>query len=199
MRSSASRCAGDSIPTVLASLPAFAAWRFVGAVDGFEVVYAGRNRLRGHTSAVEDGQAYAVRYEIEFDDCWRTREAHVVSDTVSGSRETRLRSNGEGRWTVDGQKAPQLDGLLDVDLEASACTNTLPVHRLALPVGDVVEAPAAWVRALDGSVARLEQTYRRLDDRRYEYTAEGGAFSGVLSYDAAGLILDYPGIAVRAA
>lgn len=92
--------------SVFTDLPGFAAWRFVDVVDGFEVVYAQPNLLRGHTSAVEDGQAYAVRYEIALDDRWRTREARVVSDTVAGPRETLLRSDGEGRWTVDGMHAP---------------------------------------------------------------------------------------------
>ena len=182
--------------TDFADLPAFAAWRFVHVVDGFEVVYAQAGRLRGHTSAVEDGQAYAVRYEITLDDRWRTREARVASDTVAGPRETVLVSDGEGRWTVDGEPAPQLDGLVDVDLEASACTNTLPIHRLPLPLGEVTGAPAAYVRALDLSVTRLDQTYRRLDDRRYDYTSEDD-FRAVLEYDAAGLIVDYPGIATR--
>jgi uncharacterized protein len=178
-------------------LPAFAAWRFVDAVDGFEVLYARPGLLRGHTSAVEDGQAYAVRYEIELDERWRTREARVWSDTVHGPRAVVLRSDGEGAWTVDGEPAPQLDGLVDVDLEASACTNTLPVHRLELPPGEVVPAPAAYVAALDLSVRRLDQTYERLDGRRFGYTSEGGAFEAVLTYDDAGLIADYPGIAVR--
>lgn len=182
--------------TMFVDLPAFAAWRFVDAVDGFEVVYARSGRLRGHTSAVENGQAYAVRYDIAFDDHWRTREARVVSDSVAGTRETVLISDGEGRWTVDGESAPQLDGLIDVDIEASACTNTLPVHRLPLLLDEVTEAPAAYVRALDLSVTRLSQTYRRLDDRRYDYTSEAD-FRAVLEYDSAGLIIDYPGIATR--
>jgi len=182
---------------VFGALPAFAAWRFVDAVDGFEVLYARPGLLRGHTSAVEDGRAYAVRYEIVLDETWRTREARVWSDTLDGPRETILRSDGAGSWTVDGEPAPVLDGLVDVDLEASACTNTLPVHRLAMPPGEVVAAPAAYVRALDLSVTRLDQTYRRRDDRRYEYTSEGGSFEAVLTYDEAGLIVDYPGIAVR--
>ena len=181
----------------LLALPPFAAWRFVGAVDGFEVLYARPRLLRGHTSAVEDGQAYAVRYEIELDDRWRTREARVWNDTLDGPRSTVLRTDGEGRWTVDGEAAPVLDGLTDVDLEASACTNTLPVHRLDMPEGEVVAAPAAYVRALDLSVSRLEQTYRRRGDGRYDYTSEGGSFTAVLEYDDAGLIVDYPGIAVR--
>lgn len=53
------------------------------------------------------------------------------------------------------------------------------------------------VRALDLSVTRLDQTYRRVDDLRYDYTSEGGDFRAVVEYDAAGLIVDYPGIAVR--
>ncbi len=179
-----------------ADLPAFAAWRFVDAVDGFEVVYAQPGGLRGHTSAVEDGQAYAVRYEIAFDDRWRTRAARVASDSVAGPRETVLVADGEGRWTVDGEPVPQLDGLVDVDLEASACTNTLPVHRLPLPPGEVTDAPAAYVRALDLSVVRLDQTYRRPDDHHYDYTSQTD-FRAMLKYDAAELIVDYPGIAVR--
>ena len=180
-----------------AELPEFAAWRFVDAVDGFEVVYLRPGLLRGHTSAVEDGRPYAVRYEIELDDRWRTREARVASDTVGGPRSTVVRSDGEGRWTVDDRPAPELDGLLDVDIEASACTNTLPIHRLRLPPGETVPAPAVYVRALDLSVARLDQTYARVDGHRFDYTSEGGDFEAVLEYDDAGLIVDYPGIATR--
>jgi uncharacterized protein len=178
-------------------LPPFAAWRFVDAVDGFEVVYPTPRRLRGHTSAVEEGRPYAVAYDISLDDRWRTREVRVTSDTVDGPRSTVLVADGEGHWTVDGMPAPRLDGLLDVDLEASACTNTLPVHRLPLPAGEVVTAPAVYVRAMDLSVTRLDQTYRRIGDRTYDYTSEGGAFRAVLRYDESGLIVDYPGIAAR--
>jgi len=181
---------------MFADLPTFAAWRFVDAVDGFEVVYARPGHLRGHTSAVEDGQAYAVRYEITLDDRWHTREARIATDTVAGPRETVLTSDGAGQWTVDGKVAPQLAGLVDVDIEASACTNTLPIHRLSLPRGEVTAAPAAYVRALDLSVTRLDQTYCLREDGRYDYTSEDD-FRSVLEYDASGLIVDYPGIAVR--
>ena len=92
--------------------------------------------------------------------------------------------------------APHLDGLVDVDLEASACTNTLPVHRLLMPVGELVVASAVYVQASDLTVRRLDQTYRRLDDHRFDYASEGG-FHAELTYDASGLVLDYPGIASR--
>jgi hypothetical protein len=129
-------------------MPEFAAWRFVDGVDGFEVVYPAPGRLRGHTSAVEDGRPYAVRYEIELDARWHTRRARVWADTPDRTAEILLTSDGDGRWALDGAPASHLGGLIDVDLEASACTNTLPIHRMTFPPGDVVPAAAVYVRSL---------------------------------------------------
>jgi uncharacterized protein len=113
----------------------------------------------------------------------------------------RLEGDGSGGWRVDGKPARELDGCLDVDLEASAFTNALPVHRLRLDVGQAAEAPAAYVRAVDLRVLRLEQRYARLEDEgghsRYDYVSPDHDFTCVLVYDEFGLVVDYPGIAVR--
>lgn len=186
--------------------PPFAAWRHVDAREGFEVVFPrpddGGLRLEGTTTGVEEGEAWSVGYEIRLDTDWLTRSARVVSVSAHGRREVLLETDGRGRWRVDDADAPQLDGLLDVDLESSSLTNALPVHRLGLEVGEKAEAPAAWVRALDLGVERLEQRYRRLDDdgdrQRYDYHSPGDDFRSELVYDGSGLVLDYPGIAVRA-
>jgi hypothetical protein len=52
-----------------------------------------------------------------------------------------------------------LDGCIDVNLESSALTNALPVHRMALPAGARALAPAAYVRAAGLALERLEQSY----------------------------------------
>jgi hypothetical protein len=186
--------------------PATAAWRHRGARSGFEVVYfdAGDNGVNvvGSTTAVEDNDTWIVTYEIELDPTWTTRHARVVGRSASGRRTTLIEADGAGHWRVDGRAARHLDGCLDVDLESSAMTNALPVHRLGLAVGDHVAAPAAYVRALDLSVERLEQRYARAPDedgrQRYDYHAPAFDFTAVLVYDASCLVVDYPGIAVRA-
>jgi uncharacterized protein len=193
------------VGVALWSLPPTAAWRHVDARDGFEVVFLRRREggyeLVGATTAVEDGQAWAVRYEIVVDDAWLTRGAYVSSRAASGNHEVRLESDGSGHWRIGGVAAPELDGCFDVDLEASSCTNTLPVHRLGLAVGRGADAPAAYVRAMDVDVERLEQRYVRIEDdgsrRRFDYTAPAFDYRGLLVYDESGLVLDYPGIAVR--
>lgn len=190
-----------------APLPRSAGWRHHGAREGFEVVFLAAHgqglRVEGHTAAIEDGAAFAVRYAIELDTRWRTRAARVSGQSSGGSRSTAVESDGEGHWVVDGRPAPALDGCLDVDLESSSFTNALPVHRLGLAPGEAAEAPAAYVRALDLAVGRLEQRYERIDAgeprARYAYAAPAFDFSCVLVYDEAGLLLDYPGIARRVA
>jgi hypothetical protein len=183
------------------SLPRRAAWQHVGARDGFEVVFCDVSRFEGATAAVEGGEAWVVEYSIVLDDGWRTRSAQVTSLSAAGRREVTLRCEPGGRWTIDGEHVPDLDGCLDVDLESSALTNAFPVRRLGLEAGEHAEAPAAYVRALDLGVERLEQSYLRLDDTkggsRYRYRAPRFDFECELAYDESGLVLDYPGIATR--
>ena len=188
----------------MADLPAFAAWRHLEAREGFEVLFPARDgdgyRFRGHTSAVEAGEAWAVSYSLTVDAAWTTRAAHVVSRTASGERAVTLERRGEGGWLVDGEPAG-LEDCLDVDLESSAFTNALPVHRLGLRPGERADAPAAYVRALDLSVERLDQTYERLADDgprlRYDYAGPRFGYRDVLEYDHHGLVVTYPGLAVR--
>ena len=186
--------------------PATACWQHLEARSGFEVAYfqglADGWAVDGTTAAVEDGQTWVVTYSIELDAAWATRSARITARSGSGSRETILAADGAGTWLVNGEPAAHLDGCLDVDLESSAMTNALPVHRLGLPVGARASAPAAYVRALDLSAERLDQDYVRTADegrhQRYDYAAPAFDFACRLIYDESGLVLDYPGIAVRA-
>jgi hypothetical protein len=144
-----------------------------------------------------------VSYSLLIDELWRTRTARVNSRTASGQTKRLLESDGDGHWLVDGESSTQLDGCFDVDLESSALTNALPVHRLHLEVGERAEAPAAYVRVSSLSVARLEQSYTRVDSQadrqQFDYEAPAFDFRCRLEYDDRGLVVKYPGIAFRLA
>jgi uncharacterized protein len=182
--------------------PASACWQHREARSGFEVAYFTATldgvRVEGTTAAAEDGEAWVVSYLVSLDAAWTTRSARITARTASGSRETVLESDGAGHWIVDGGAAPHLDGCMDVDLESSAMTNAFPVHRLDLRAGQAADAPAAYVRALDLTAERLEQGYRRIADQEYDYSAPAFGFTALLRYDDSGLVVDYPGIAMRA-
>ena len=187
------------------SLPARAAWRHVEARDGFEVVFIQTTgegyRFEGHTAAVEEGEPWWVHYVIDISPSWFTRKALVSVRSSRAVRSIVIQSDGGGHWLIDGRRQPDLDGCPDIDLESSALTNTLPAHRLDLEVGQSGDAPTVYVRALDLSVMRLNQHYRRLPDSpegpRYAYLAPTFDADFVLPYDPTGLVLDYPGLAQR--
>jgi uncharacterized protein len=189
----------------LDDLPQSAAWRHIEARQGFETAFFWSDNTgywcEGVTAAVENGQAWTVRYSILLDDQWRATAATVWGRTDAGARQRTIKAIGVGRWEVDGEEIPEVAGCLDIDLESSACTNTMPVHRLNLAVGDTAPAPALYIRATGLPVERLEQVYRRVaddgDTTRFDYRAPALQFETRQVYDRSGLILDYPGIAVR--
>ncbi len=131
---------------------------------------------------------------------WVTR--HVEALSVSALGEARLVLDAvDGEWTVDGEPRPDLDGCVDVDIAATPLTNTFPIRRLAhLPIGEPVTSGVAWVDVPALGVARVDQTYVRLEDRdglacwRYS-DPDHGAF--VLTVDDEGLVVDYEGFARR--
>jgi hypothetical protein len=185
-----------------------AAWRHLDARVGFEVLFLRREHdiyhIDGYSTAVQEGVGWGIRYALTIDEDWVTRSAHVVAQSADGVHEVRLEGDARGRWRVDGVRVPLLNGCMDVDLEASACTNAFPVRRLGLRVGEQADPPAAYVRAPTLRVERLEQSYARLENdgdeiARYDYVAPAFDFRTILLVDQFGFVLDYPGIAVRAA
>jgi hypothetical protein len=97
-----------------------------------------------------------------------------------------------------GGGRPGLRGPLRIELDDRWHTREARVSP------DTVDGPRSTVLRSDGEChwtvdgrPRLDQTYARRDGHRFDYTSEGGDFQAVLDYDDAGLIVDYPGIAVR--
>lgn len=185
----------------LRALPAAASWAHRGARVGFEVLFADAGRLRGRTAAREDDSIWYVGYEIAVGADWSTEAVNAANSTISGDHEVELTRFPDDRWTVNGVARPDLDGCRDVDFESSAVTNTLPVHRLPFVPGTTFDVPAAFVQADDLTVVRLEQQYTLTssDERRHVFHYESSTFDFEceLTFDASGLVLDYPGIATR--
>ena len=148
--------------------------------DGFE--FSGLI-LQAHKEA-----PYVVRYRIEVDAGWRTRNLEVELED-GGQRRLSLTADGEGNWSRSGQRLEQVAGCIDVDLEWSPSTNTLPIRRLGLAPGETRSVTAAWVRCPSLDVERLEQSYERLADGRYRYRS--GRFEADLAVDDDGMVLQY--------
>jgi hypothetical protein len=85
-----------------------------------------------------DGPAddpFVLEYAVSCDEAWNTRYV-FVAEAVSGRR-LELLASGRGHWTDgEGDSLPELRGALDVDISATPFTNTLPIRRLDLRLGE---------------------------------------------------------------
>jgi uncharacterized protein len=146
-------------------------------------------RLAGLVTAAYDGAPLDVRYLVEVDADWRTRAVSVEMDLLGPTRTLALERDDEQGWSIDGQPAPDLDACVDVDLGVTPSTNTLPIRRLGLEVGDERELEVAWVGFPELRVEAGRQTYRRLAEHRWRYSS--GSFAAELTVDDDGLVVTY--------
>jgi uncharacterized protein len=92
-----------------------------------------------------------------------------------------------------------LTGCIDVDLELTPITNTLPINRLKLAIGRREEIAVAWIRFPSLEIVHALQSYERLSDRTYRYRSLGSGFTANIDVDEIGLTIRYEGIWERIA
>lgn len=133
-------------------------------------------------------------YHIACDDAWRTTGARVAGWVGDDAVDVAIEADGAGKWRLNGEECPQVEGCIDVDLNFSPSTNLLPIRRLGLGVGQEAEVRAAWLRFPGFALEPLEQRYRRTGERAYRYESAGGAFVRDLTVDGDGFVVRYPGL-----
>lgn len=153
----------------------------------------GGRRIDGLTLVALDGVPWRVEYEIELDDGASTQRVSVRASNgrESGSRALVLDANGRGEWRNNGEVIIAAEDCLDVDLGFSPVTNSLPVWRLGMGVGERRDIRVAWVLFPSLEVVLGEQSYERAEERLWRYRSKGFAADLIVGDD--GLVEEYRG------
>jgi uncharacterized protein len=146
-------------------------------------------RLEGVVVLPIEDEPAEIRYHVELDPGWQTRQAEVAVDVHAEHRTITFVAHRDRGWTVDGTHAEPLDGCIDVDFGFTPATNTLQIRRLGLEVGESRTLPVAWLSFPALTVQPLVQTYTRLDTDRWRYGDED--FTAELVVDPNGYVLRY--------
>ncbi|GAB3607165.1 hypothetical protein GCM10027413_25740 [Conyzicola nivalis] len=147
-----------------------------------------------HVDGLVEG-AVGVRYAIDTDASWATRTVRLATDSSS----LVLFADGHGNWTEgDGRLLDRLAGAIDVDITATPLTNTLPIWRLGLGVGESADIVTAYIALPGLTVTADPQRYTRLDERSYRFESRDSDFHRDITVDDAGFVVDYPGLFRRA-
>jgi hypothetical protein len=158
---------------------------------------------------------YRLDYKLETRSDFITSGLLVTARGGGWSRRLDLRRLRSGRWTArtssrghaempaPGGDMNAVDKALDCDLALSPLTNSMPVLRHGLlEGGGPVDLVMAWVSVPDLSVHASHHRYtflRKSDEISVvRYESESRDFVAELTFDADGLVVDYPGIGRRA-
>lgn len=169
-------------------------------IDGDRLVAVGR-------ATNDDPEPYELGYDVRTGSRFVTEELVVELTQAGNVRRLRLTRSSTGAWDADlnGEPValPDLGGALDCDLGRCPTTNSMPVLRERLlerdePVDFVmalVEVPALVVR-------RSRQRYVPVgtrDDRSrlIRFVSLDSEFRSELTFDADGLVIDYPQLGRR--
>lgn len=149
-------------------------------------------QLEGSAVFPHEGAPCRLDYQITCAARWQTRHV-VVQGWVGGQTIWQeIVVDDTQRWWVNGVEATAVAGCIDIDLNFSPVTNTLPIRRAQLAIGAELAVTAAWLRFPSFVLEPLDQVYQRRDEHHYRYTSGGGSFVADLTVNAAGLVVDYP-------
>jgi uncharacterized protein len=138
-------------------------------------------RIAGNEITVEDGQRWATTFGIELNLDWHHQSARLESSSVEGT--SSLRIDDLGDYDV-------------IDIAGNPFTNALALRSRPVPIGGSIEVRAAYIEAPALTIRPLTERYRRLEERRWEYSDdEFGAF--VLDVDDELITVEYERLATR--
>ncbi len=144
----------------------------------------------------EEHGPFRLTYRLTWDESWRLRDADMVVATDHSHKSLSLRTNGRGQWRDgNGRAFDELDGCMDIDIWPTPFTNSFPIHREPVAVGERRLFRMAWVSAPDLTVHPQPQAYTRLSDSSYLFeNLDGSGFTAQLPVDEDGIVLDYPNL-----
>lgn len=142
----------------------------------------------------EEEGPFRLTYRLTWDESWRLREAELAVAMERSTRSLSLHTDGLSCWRHgDGRAIDELDGCVDVDIWPTPFTNSFPIRREPMAVGERRQFRMAWIFAPALTVHPQPQAYTRLADRLYLFeNLDGSGFRAELPVDEDGIVLDYP-------
>lgn len=174
------------------------AWEWTGGA-GLESALVERAateiEAEGTIVAEVENETTRVTYRLSYDTRWRFRRGAVTVERGGVTKTIALGHHEDGSWSVDGLARPDLAGATDLDVQVTPFTNTSALAQLALRPGETKASAVVYVNVIEGSVSKVGQEYTRLDHdeapARYRYRNLATGWTGELSVDAEGFVIDY--------
>lgn len=162
---------------------------------GLEHLLLGEAEADGIIVAIDEEHGpFRLAYRLAWDTLWQIRSAELALTTERFAGSLSLQTDGLGHWHHgDGRIIGELEGCRDIDIWPTPFTNSFPIRRVPMQVGERHLFRMAWISGLDLRFHAQPQAYTRLSEHFYLFeNLDGTGFRAELPVDAEGIVLDYP-------
>jgi len=142
---------------------------------------------------------YRVEYKVKTNQHWETIYAEVQCQHNNQREQLVFEGDGKGNWMMNGKRADQFSGCIDIDIPLTPFTNTLPINRLKLSPGEEYEIQVIYLDLLEQRIVPVTQKYIRLSKTEYHYENVPNDFEANIEVDELGFVANYPSLFVRTA
>lgn len=162
---------------------------------GLEHLLLGKAEADSIIVAVDEEHGpFRLAYRLAWDTSWQIRSAELAVTTERFAGSLSLQTDGLGHWhRGDGRIIGELEGCRDIDIWPTPFTNSFPIRRVPMQVGERHLFRMAWISGLDLRFHAQPQAYTRLSEHLYLFeNLDGTGFRAELPVDDDGIVLDYP-------
>ncbi len=147
---------------------------------------------------IEQGEAFRLHYRLWLNHQWQVTSFRI-SHLPYGTEYRFFRDTNDfwSRGDLLGDDDGQWAGCTDLDISCTPFTNTLPIRRLKLKVGQSADINVLFVECPQLKIKTAPQRYERLSELEYRFTSLDSDFTAVITVDADGFVTDYPGLFER--
>lgn len=151
-------------------------------------------RINGTIVGFGEDTPFSVSYDIIADRAWHMSGLEMAIERDGDCSWISLHRDINGQWSQTGHTRNEWDHCIDVDISLTPFTNTLPIRRLNIPIGERVQVDALYINVFKNEIKPVTQFYTRLSENRYLYEGVLKDFKAEITVDNDGLVTDYPGI-----
>ncbi len=144
-----------------------------------------------------EGKVYLIDYQIRANTAWETVFVSIESRINFRTQHWQFEGDCQGNWRKNGKAVAPYGGCIDVDIPVTPFTNTLPINRLKLTIGESRLIKVIYLDVLTDEFKPVQQKYTRLKEDVYHYENVPNDFEAEIIVDKQGLVVDYPQLFTR--
>jgi uncharacterized protein len=149
--------------------------------------------VRGQITGLLEDRPINIYYAINLDKDYQINAVHLQCP-FNNSFDVSLLHKDEKWYDLQGNHLSQYDDCDDVDISITPFTNTIPIRRLHLTLGESRKIPVIYIDPLENTLTRTLQRYTYMENSRYRYENLTSGFVSEVITDSTGIVVEYPGI-----